>query len=325
MILPKRALLVGIDEYDSPEVKNLQACVSDAVDMRDTLARNGDDSVNFDCRMLTGPGSPSVTRAHLRRRWRELFADFRGDILFYFSGHGTPGDVGGYLVTQDAIEDDPGLPMNELIDTANKSPAATVLVILDCCYSGTAGNVDAALGSLEHKAVLREGVTILAASRPTQEAMEVGGHGVFTRLVLGALRGGAADVRGRVSAASIYGYVEAALGAWGQRPVYKSHAGHLGPVRTNLPKVSDAQLRELVQHFSAVDDVYAMDPTYEETEPVAISEHVLIFKKFKAYQIGGLLCPTEGTDLYWAAKRSQGAKLTELGKFYHELVATNRI
>lgn len=323
--MARRALLVGINEYDEPTVGDLDACIDDAVALSEVLARNGDGSLNYDCKLLTGPGAERVTRALLRRRWREMFADFKGDILFYFSGHGTPGDVGGYLVTQDAVEDDPGLPMNELIEMANTCAAETVLVILDCCYSGSAGNAAASLGSLERKATLREGVTILAASRPSEASMEVGGHGVFTRLVLGALRGGAADVRGNVSAASIYGYVEAALGPWDQRPVYKSHANRLDPVRRILPKVSDAQLRELIDFFPHGDDEHPLDPTYEETEPDQIPANVAVFKKFKAYQIGGLLCPTVGTDLYWAAKRREGAKLTELGKFYQELVATGRI
>lgn len=56
--------------------------------------------------------------------------------------------------------------MNELIDMANTSSASTVLVILDCCYSGAAANAAPSLGSLDHKAPLRGGVTILAASQP---------------------------------------------------------------------------------------------------------------------------------------------------------------
>lgn len=324
--MAKRALLVGIDGYDDPAIVDLTACVADVNEMRSVLARNGDETVNFDCRTVTSPGRSEVTAAHLRRRWRELFADFKGDILFYYSGHGSPSDVGGYLVTQDASEEDSGLAMNELIDMANRSAASTVLVILDCCYSGAAGNVAALQGSLENHAVLREGVTILAASRPTQEAMEVmGGHGMFTQLVLGALRGGAADVRGRISAAAIYAYVEAALGAWDQRPLYKSHAGHLDPVRTCPPKVTDAQFHELVRFFAGSGDEYRLDPTYEETSETAIAANVVIFKKFKNYQIGGLLGPLLGTDLYWAAMREEPVGLTDLGKFYHELVTRSRI
>lgn len=155
-----------------------------------------------------------MTRGLLRQQWRELFQDFRGDVLFYFSGHGTPTEVGVYLFTQEGTSDDPGLAMQDLVDMANNSSAKTVLLILDCCFSGSARNpASLQAGGLENKAILREGVTILAASRPTQASMEIGGHGVFTKLVLGALRGGAANVRGQVSAASIYAYAEAALGS----------------------------------------------------------------------------------------------------------------
>src|SRR3954467_15027802 len=116
--------------------------------------------------------------------------------------------------------------------------------------------------------------------------MEVGGHGVFTNLVLGALRGGAGDVRGRISAASIYGYAEAALGAWDQRPLYKSHAAHLEPVRMCAPKVPDSLLRELPRFFPRPDYEYRLDMTYEETNyAVAVPVNVAIFKKLKKLQL----------------------------------------
>jgi hypothetical protein len=294
--------------------------------MAEVLGRNADSSVNFECRLLTAPGPAPITKAYLRQQWRELFHDFRGDVLFYFSGHGTPTDVGGYLVTQDGVADDPGLPMEEVVTMANNSPADTVLMILDCCFSGSTGN-PAALqaGSIENRALLREGVTILAASRPTQVAVEVGGHGVFTNLVLGALRGGAADVRGRVSAASIYAYAEAALGAWDQRPLYKSHAAHLNPVRLCEPTVSDELLRELPNFFARPADTYRLDMTYEETNKSAVPEHVAVFKKFKRLQVAGLLKPRAGDDLYWVAERSGHVELTDLGKFYLQLAQIGRL
>jgi hypothetical protein len=222
------------------------------------------------------------------------------------------------------VPGNPGLLMDEVVKLANDSTARTVLIILDCCFSGQAGN-SAALGGIENRAILREGVTILAASRPAEAAVEVGGHGVFTNLVLGALRGGAADVRGRVSAASIYGYAEAALGAWDQRPLYKSHAERLEPVRRCTPRVPDALLRELIKLFPDPDQRFRLDMTYEETNGAALPEHVKVFKKLKQYQIGGLLQPTVGRDLYWTAERSESVVLTELGKFYHTLVTRGRI
>jgi hypothetical protein len=322
--MSKRALIVGINKYDS--FGTLAGPLPDAAAMADILVRNGDGNVNFDCRLLTSPGPVSLTKAFLRQQWRELFQDFRGDVLFYFSGHGTPADVGGFLATQDGVTDDPGLPMEEVVTMANNSAARTVLLILDCCFSGSTGNpASLQTNNLESRTLLREGVTILAASRPTQVSVEVGGHGVFTNFILGALRGGAADVRGRVSAASIYAYAEAALGAWDQRPLYKSHAAHLDPVRTCEPKVADALLRELVVFFPQPDHEFRLDMTFEETNGAAIPANVAVFKKFKRLQIAGLVKPKVGDDLYWTAERSGVVHLTDLGQFYLQLVIQGRI
>ena len=322
--MPKRALLVGINQYD--HFGSLNGCVRDATVMSSVLARNSDNSVNFNCRLLTSPGADPITRGFLRQQWRELFQDFQGDVLFYYSGHGTPTDVGGYLMTQDGTTGDPGLAMNDLLTMANESKAKTVLLILDCCFSGSLGSLPGSQpGSLESRAVLREGVTILAASRASQVSMEVGGHGVFTNLVLGALRGGAADVRGKVSAASIYAYAEAALGEWDQRPLYKSHAAYLEPVRLCLPKVPDALLRELPTFFPHAGHRFQLDMTYEETSAAADLSNVATFKKFKKFQVAGLLMPVQGDDLYWTCERSDCVFLTDLGEFYLQLVKDGRI
>lgn len=322
--MSKRALIVGINHYD--HVSSLTGCVPDALAMEEVLSRNADSSVNFNCRVLVSPGPAPITRAFLRQQWAELFHDFREDVLFYFSGHGTPTEVGGFLVTQDGTTGDFGLPMDEVLTMANNSRARSVLLILDCCFSGALGNPAILQGpNIENRTLLREGVTILAASRPSEVSMEVGGHGVFTNLILGALKGGAADVRGRVSAAAIYAYAEAALGAWDQRPLYKSHAAHLDPVRLCEPKVPDSLLRELPTYFSDPNFEYPLDMTYEETNGAAVPEHVAIFKKFKRLQIAGLLKPKVGDDLYWTAERSGHVLLTDLGQFYLQLVHDRRL
>jgi hypothetical protein len=129
-----------------------------------------------------------------------------------------------------------------------------------------------------------------------------------------------------VSAASIYAYAEAALGAWDQRPLYKSHAARLDPVRLCEPKVPDPLLRELPNYFPRADHEYRLDMTYEETNlGAAVPANVAIFKKFKQLQIAGLLRPKAGSDLYWTAERSGRVLLTDLGKFYLQLVNNNRI
>jgi hypothetical protein len=322
--MSKRALLVGINDYDN--ISPLSGCVADAEAMATVLARHANGDVNFDCRVLTSPGKYALTRSFLRQQWTELFQDFDGDTIFYFSGHGTPTDLGGYLVTQEGTLTDPGLPMNDVVTLANKSRARSVLVILDCCFSGSAGNpANIQAGNLDNMAQLREGVTVLAASRPTEVSMELGGHGVFTNLVVGALKGGAADVRGRVSAASIYAYAEAALGSWHQRPLYKSHAAGLDPVRYCEPRVPDALIRELPTFFTTDDYEFQLDMTYEETSGAAIPTHVEMFRKLKLLQIAGLIQPKVGHDLYWSAERSGSVILTPLGQFHRQLAVDGRI
>jgi hypothetical protein len=54
-------------------------------------------------------------------------------------------------------------------------------------------------------------------------------------------------VRGQVSAAAIYAYVEQALGPWDQRPIYKSNATQLSPIRYCTPDIEDDELRRLPQ------------------------------------------------------------------------------
>jgi hypothetical protein len=322
--LARRALLVGIDDYQS--LGSLTGCVADAKAMHDLLETNEDGSPNYDCRLLTS-AQAAVTRKLLRASWIELFENFEGDVLFHFSGHGTPTKVGGFLATSEGDKEEPGLPMDELLLLANDSKARSVLLILDCCHAGHMGNpaILQSKGSIENQAQLREGVTILAASRPGEPSFEEDGHGVFTNLVLGALGGGAADIRGRVSAASIYAYAEQALGSWDQRPMYKSHADRLAPVRRCEPAVSDSLLRELPKIFMEANSPFQMDPSYEHTHPSANPDHVKIFDKFKLLRNARLLVTEENRDLYFIALGSGWVRLSSLGQFYWKLAKGKRI
>ena len=327
--MARRALLFGIDKYD--KISPLSGCVKDATAMSRVLETNEDESRNYDCRCYTSPGAHSLTRSFVRDALDELFStEFDGDCLFYFAGHGTPSSVGGFLCTQDGVDNDPGIQMTELLDRANNSKAREVLLVLDCCFSGSLGN-PATLkgGDLENRAILREGVTILAASRASQPSAEFNGHGVFTALVLNALYGGATDVVGNVSAASVYAYVEQALGAWDQRPLYKSYASSLTPIRKCKPEVPLPMLRRLPEFFPDPTADYPLDPSYEFTDPANDAKHVEIFNCFKVYRNARLLRTADedkdNGDLYFACLRSTGARLTGLGRFYWSLAKSKRI
>jgi len=322
----KRALIIGIDEYDN--APDLAGCVADARSMSGVLSKNEDGSPNYDCKTVIYPNSRHVdapTIAKLREEIRTLF-DFDGDVLLYFSGHGSCDDTGGHLVAIDGTVHVPGLAMQDIMTFAQNSKARSILLILDCCFSGALGNPPNLQSPVQlARAQLREGVTILAASKPKQSAAEVAGHGVFTHLVLGALNGGAADVRGNVSAASIYAYVEAALGPWDQRPVYKTHASALPPVRLCRHSVSDDLLRELPNIFRGPDATVNLDPSFEHTSETSDSAKVELFEKFKKLRDARLLCSPEGKDLYYAAMDSGQVCLTALGQFYWRLADSGRI
>ena len=126
--MPRRALIIGIDDYDI--VHKLNASVTDALAMKEVLARHENGEPNYACQIVTSPGPPKITRAFLRNKWNELFQNFDGDGLFYFAGHGTPTETGGYIVTQEGTPEDPGLTMNDLIILANQSKARSILLIL---------------------------------------------------------------------------------------------------------------------------------------------------------------------------------------------------
>jgi uncharacterized caspase-like protein len=93
-----------------------------------------------------------------------------------------------------------GVALGDVLQAANDSSAQEVVVILDSCFSGWMGNEPTA----NNMAVLREGVSILTASRGDQVSVEVAGGGLFTSLVVDAIEGGAANVLGAVSVPAIY-------------------------------------------------------------------------------------------------------------------------
>lgn len=318
----RRALCVGIDEYS---VGSLNACADDANRVADVLARHYDDSPNFDCRRLTAPpGSPltAITRTSLRAAIDGLFRNKADVALLHFSGHGTVNNLDGYLVTQDAKKYDEGVAMGDVLTLANNAKADEVVILLDCCFSGQLGAIPAIDNS---KSLLREGISILTASRSDQPSVEDGGGGLFTSLVVDALSGGAADVLGAVTATSIYSYVEAALGAWDQRPLFKSHVAKLVPLRRCEPPIERELLRKLPTLFPLPAEDFPLDPTCEETSATPNPERVASFRELQKLSRVQLVVPCDSSHMYDAAMGSKGCRLTPSGRYYWRLASNGRI
>jgi hypothetical protein len=318
----RRALCVGIDEYSfSP----LRGCVSDAERMVALLGKHEDGAPNFDCLPLVAPrGGPqdAVTRAKLRQSIETLFRD-RADIaLLHFSGHGTNRALGGYLVTQDARGYDEGVAMSEVLALANASQADEVVVFLDCCYSGQLGAVSALN---QGTAILREGVSILTASRGDQQSVETGGGGLFTSLVIDALEGGVADLVGEVTAPGVYAAVEAALGAWEQRPLFKSHVSKLISLRKCKPPIDPDVLRELPHLFPLPAEDLPLSPAFEGSSQTADVAKTALFRKLQDLARVHLVVPVDAQHMYDAAMQSKACRLTPSGRYYWRLAMAGRI
>jgi len=318
----RRALCVGIDLYTFAP---LQGCVSDAERMAALLRRHEGGEPNFDCRCLVAPldgAGDTINCVDLRRAVDDLFKDQAEIALLHFSGHGTANNLDGYLVAQDATRYNEGLAMSEVLKLANDSRATEVVIFLDCCHSGHLGNPPVINNE---RALLREGVSILSASRGDQVSVETSNGGLFTSLVADALEGGAADLLGSVTAPSIYAYVEGALGAWDQRPLFKSHLSRVLPVRKCRPPIDLAIVRELPTLFPVPAEDMALSPEFEPSSGCPDKDKCGLFAKLQALSRCHLVVPVGVAHMYDAAMQSSGCRLTATGRYYWRLASNGRI
>ncbi len=311
----KKALAIGIDNYPTAP---LHGCVNDASAFADTMAKNGDGSPNFAVKLATDV----ATKSELKSLIVDLFSGENDIALLYFSGHGTLNSVGGYIVTPDYKPHDEGVSMDEILTIANQSKTKNKIIILDCCHSGAFGNPAVTGGATSQ---IIEGVVVLTASRNSESALEVNGHGVFTSLLLDALQGGAADLRGHVTPGSVYAYIDQALGPWDQRPVFKTHVTNFTSLRTIKPSVPLDVLRKIVEYFPTPQQEFALDPSYEFTNTGAVPEHVSVFKNLQKFEGVNLVVPVDEEHMYFAAQNSKSCKLTALGYHYWRLVKEGRL
>ncbi len=318
-----KALCVGIDYYKS--FQPLHGCVNDALSVCDVLSRNDDGTVNFSVKLLTAPNAPDeshlVTRSQLLQDIKDLFHDYSDVALFYFAGHGHLDNTGGYLIPSDGNNADPGLELESILKIATLSKAANKIIILDSCFAGNAGN----LPELGDSTVINEGMTILTACGSDQYAGEEHGHGIFTHLLVDALRGGAMNLLGEVTPGSIYAHIDQSLGPWDQRPLFKTNVRNFVCLRKNTPPISLRELQRITEFFPTRDTVYYLDPSYESDSTCSNQVKCGIFRILQNYNRVNLVVPVGAEHMYYAAMNSTSCKLTPLGKHYWNLVHKKRI
>lgn len=321
------ALIVGINYYTNGS--HLYGCVNDAYSVKSILERHDGGQTNFDCRLLTGTGpTQEVTRHQIKDQLNKLFNTDADIALFYFAGHGHIEPTGGYLLASDASRGDDGVSLAEILTLANKAPARNKIIVLDSCHSGFAGT-QSGIGEL---ASLAEGVTILTASTKEQYASEEDGHGVFTTLLVDALSGSAANLIGDITPGSIYAHIDQSLGAWEQRPVFKTNVKQFVSLRKSAPAISIEDLKRITELFPIPGYSFLLDPTFEpemkgrdDGMPDPIEENTRLFSLLQKYNRLNLVVPDGASHMWNAAMESKACRLTALGEHYRRLVEKNRI
>ena len=327
----RKALIVGINNYDSGT--QLKGCENDAAVVTEVLGFHSDGRRNF---IIIKPEKEEVIKTK-EGLFEEIRTLFEGNTeievaLLYFSEHGGYDESSndGQIFTSDC---EPIL-MRDILTVVNNSKCRNRIVILDCCYAGAMGNIASI-------AALKEGVTILSASKSDEPSLDGSEHGVFTSLLLDALNGGAADLTGHVTVGGVYAYIDKALGPCGQRPVFKTNTAQFLPLREATPPIDREVLRKLSIYFPNSTDNYQLDPSFEFTnikdsvhrnqEPYAVENNVAIFKDLQALNRVGLVSPNcddllaEEQHMYFAAMESKSCKLTTIGRFYWQLARDNKI
>ncbi|WP_375790107.1 caspase domain-containing protein [Bradyrhizobium sp. Pha-3] len=329
----RKALVVGIDHYTF--ITPLTGAVNDAYSVKEKLAKNADESQNFEVCLKTGTSpANAIERQELRDLIEQLFAGNQGIevALLYFAGHGHLEATGGYLCASDCKTGHDGVPLAEIMTMANLSKAQNKIIMLDSCHSGIAGSHPA----LPAMAEITEGVTILTASTAEQYASEKNGAGLFTSLLVDALGGEAANLVGEITPGAVYAHVDQSLGSWTkQRPVFKTNVNRFVSLRRVQPSLELTELRRIIDFFPSPGKKFQLDPSFEpeRQKPTTGDDPALpppdleknkIFAILQKYNRVGMLVP-DAKHMWHAAMESKTVRLTALGEHYRRLVSNGRI
>ncbi|MFG1807968.1 DnaJ C-terminal domain-containing protein [Streptomyces sp. NPDC049040] len=220
------ALLIATGQYDDPTLTALRSPGQDCVGLAGVLARP--DIGGFGTEQLRDAPAHEVMRALER-----FFLDRSRDdlLLLHISCHGIKDDDGHlYFAARDTDRDLPAstaVPAAFLRDRMERCRARTVVVLLDCCYSGAF--IPGAKG--DDRIHLRDelaghGRAVLTATSRTEYAWEgsrvessVPQPSRFTGALIEGLATGAADLNrdGRITVTELYDYVYESLHRAGAR------------------------------------------------------------------------------------------------------------
>ena len=219
MEISRHAVVIGVNKYEDGAIPELKGAENDATELRQRLLDQ--ESGGFDIADGHFLAGKEATGDAIRRALSDLLwkTDSSDLSLFYFSGHGFHDEYGnGYIAPWDMLHDEPmvrGIRMRDLTELLLAAKMKkTVLMILDCCYSGIATEGERGMPAgmekprfdqwfSELQEDLGKGRIVLASAGKDEKSHELltcehtlgpGGeaphaHGVFTYHLLEALDG----------------------------------------------------------------------------------------------------------------------------------------
>jgi hypothetical protein len=232
------ALVVGINDYrDHKRFCPLPGCAEEANKFGALLEKNENGSKNFGSQNVEYLLNEKGRKNDIVNAIKKLLLKKAELVVFYFSGHGADTDRGGVLITSDCRPGEEGVIMNDLIRWASLSPARSVLLVLDCCFSGQVGNLDLVSLTGKRIAQLPEKVAILTASEHDKVAGMHKSRSLFTSAINAGLEGAAANAKGEITLPLLYEFVARDFEQRKQRPQLKSYINHSARLRQVLPSI----------------------------------------------------------------------------------------
>jgi len=212
------AVLIGNGSFpNEPRLHPLRCPPSDVEGMKRVLtdpARGAFDTVTALCDRTSQEVRVSIHET--------LLAAGRDDlVLLYYSGHGKPNLNGSlHLTTSDTtlkLLAATSVPVASIRDSINESSCRRIFLILDCCFSGSAGQAFLK-GGVEDQLQLvarGSGIYMMSASTASETAEEKEGDrfSLFTKHLIDGLERGVADQDGDgvVTADELYRHVRGAV------------------------------------------------------------------------------------------------------------------
>ena len=197
------AIVVGVDRYKS--LPGADFAEGDAREMAAAFGALGVPEENIV--LLSGTRATLSEVSKYVEEWlpRRVSKDSR--VFFYYSGHGAPDvkDGTAFLMPWDAdaaFVKSTGFSLSRLYQSLGRLPAASVIAVIDACFSGAGGRSVIAPGlrplvpvRMPPAAPPRVSVLAAAESEEIAGTLPERGHGLFSYYVLEGLSG-AADVNG---------------------------------------------------------------------------------------------------------------------------------